>query len=547
MKFLYRILIASALVTPCFVCTSCEWFLEEDVESSIPQNTYFRTEEEAVKFLYGAYASVRSTVFGPDFFLVTDCMTDDMEYRVSTNYTYKAISALQHNKQLNTFYTVWNKLYKVVNDCNILIDRTNLLRSDEKVTYNSGNLIEAEARFIRAWAYLNLVQLWGDVPLQTLPTYNIKEDNLVPERAPAASVYAQIFSDLNFAYENLTDKPGSVIIRTDITYPLTIGKGAVRVLLARAYLIHKQYSDVVEYLQPMIDNSGDGADGAGKLYGLMASHEDVFDQRKVTENIEERKREILWTMEASKDNAIYNSWHAQIATNQKRNYNGTSYTDEELPCPTTSATGAFAPTEDLILTYDAQKDKRYQWQYKMYSQAPYSYFLPMKGYDMGATVNNQAGCNQILIRFADALLMYAEAKNELDDPSPAVEALNRVRVRAGLDPVDLADLSDVKSELRDLIMMERRHEFAHECYRIFDLRRTGTYISEMERFNRKFSELKDKGVFKVFVPQYAYRGDNTSVYVWGSSNKYPQSYHVLHPIPYLETVANKNLTQNPGY
>ena len=547
MKFIYKTLIVSVLASLSVFCTSCEWFLEENIESSIPQSTYYQTEEEVAKALYGVYASVRKTVFGPEFFLVTDCMTDDMEYRISTNYTYKAISSLLHNKQLVTFYTVWNNLYKVINECNIVIDRANALRNDDKVTYNSGYLIDAEARFIRAWAYLNLVQLWGDVPLQTIPTYNIKEDNLVPKRAPVASVYAQIFSDLNFAYDNLTDKPGSVTIRTDITYPLTIGKGAVRVLLARAYLIHKQYSDVVEYLQPMIDNSGDGAEGAGKLYGLMSSHEDVFDQRKVNENVEERKREILWVMEASKDNSIYNTWHAQIATNSKTNYNGTSYTDEELPCPTTSATGGFAPTEDLILSYEAQKDKRYQWQYKMYAQSPNSYFLPMKGYDMGATVNNQAGCNQILIRFADALLMYAEAKNELDDPSEAVTALNRVRVRAGLDPVDLADLTDVKSELRDLIMMERRHEFAHECYRIFDLRRTGTYISEMERFSQKISELKTKGLFQVYVPQYASRGDVTSVYVWCSSNKYPQAHHVLHPIPYLETVANKNLTQNPGY
>ncbi len=547
MKFLYRILLASALAFPCLFCTSCEWFLEEDIESSIPQSSYYSTEEEAVKGLYGAYASVRKTVFGPEFFLMTDCMTDDMEYRISTNYTYKAISSLLHDKQLATFYTVWNNLYKVVNECNILIDRTQALRNDKNVTYNSGNLIEAESRFIRAWAYLNLVQLWGDVPLQTIPTYNIKEDNLLPKRAPVASVYAQIFADLNFAFENLSDKPGSIIIRTDITYPLTIGKGAVRVLLARAYLIHKQYSEVVEYLQPMIDNSGDGAEGEGKLYGLMASHEDVFDQRKVTENVEERKREILWTMEASKDNAIYNRWHSQIATNTKTNYNGIAYTDEELPCPTTSASGGFAPTEDLILSYDAQKDKRYQWQYKMYAQSPYSYFLPMKGYDMGATVNNQAGCNQILIRFADALLMYAEAKNELDDPGTAVTALNRVRVRAGLDPIELADLTDVKQELRDLIMLERRHEFAHECYRIFDLRRTGTYISEMERFNRKISELTQQGLFRVYVPQYASRGDFTDVYIWCSSNKYPQPHHVLHPIPYQEIIANKNLTQNPGY
>ena len=87
MKFLYRILLASALAFPCLFCTSCEWFLEEDIESSIPQSSYYSTEEEAVKGLYGAYASVRKTVFGPEFFLMTDCMTDDMEYRISTNYT----------------------------------------------------------------------------------------------------------------------------------------------------------------------------------------------------------------------------------------------------------------------------------------------------------------------------------------------------------------------------------------------------------------------------------------------------------------------------
>ena len=110
---------------------------------------------------------------------LTDTMTDNIDYS-STNVDRKGVAYLTLNVNNSIVKNIWGKFYAVVEQCNILIDQ--LEKRPELSPANSENII-AEAKFIRAWAYFNLVQLWGDVPLMTVPVYSIKEDNIRPERS----------------------------------------------------------------------------------------------------------------------------------------------------------------------------------------------------------------------------------------------------------------------------------------------------------------------------------------------------------------------------
>lgn len=550
MKQIHIIILAILLVPVCAGVGSCTKFLEEDIRSNIPEKYYFNTEEDAVQFLYGIHTAVRNTVFGESFFLVTDCMTDDMLYRTS-NTTYRNISSLRHDSRMNMFNTVWSNLYDVINNANILIDKVSELQ--EKIEFKSGNLIDAEARVLRAWAYLNLVQLWGDVPLTTEPTYSVKETDIYPKRASVNAVYGQIMADLNYAVEHLpVSSPGSIILGDDFRYPLILTQAVVHTLRARVNPINRQYQEVLTELQPLIDFSADGDIAAGTAtdetpYGLIADYGTLFDKAVSIDDEPNRRREILWKVEASHESAVYNAWHRYSGPTANLNWLGETYSNEELPVPTSGATGAYVPTEELLTTYNPSQDKRYQWQYKIINMTPRSYVVSMKGYDRTAVDNNIAGNDAILLRFADVLLMHAEAANELNDYSKAASSLNRVRVRAGLDPIDIAELEDKQANLRDSIMLERRHEFALEGgYRLFDLRRTGRYYQTMVDFNATMDAMILAKTQRYSVPAFPHLIVSITI-PWGPGNKYPQPHHVLHPIPYLERIANGNLTQNPGY
>lgn len=202
-----------------FVLGSCD-FLDEQSKTQIPLDNYFNNEEEAMLFLYGAYYQVRNTVFGTDFMYLTDTMTDNIDYS-STNVDRKGVTYLTLNVNNSIVKNIWGKFYAVVEQCNILIDQ--LEKRPELSPANSENII-AEAKFIRAWAYFNLVQLWGDVPLMTVPVYSIKEDNIRPERSSVDAVYSTIISDMEWVAKIVEEKPSAITVSSGVSYPLTISR-----------------------------------------------------------------------------------------------------------------------------------------------------------------------------------------------------------------------------------------------------------------------------------------------------------------------------------
>lgn len=506
-----------------FVLGSCD-FLDEESKTQIPLDNYFNDEEEAMLFLYGAYYQVRNTVFGTDFMYLTDTMTDNIDYS-STNVDRKGVAYLTLNVNNSLVKNVWGKFYAAVEQCNILIDQ--LERRPDLSPANSDNII-AEAKFIRAWAYFNLVQLWGDVPLMTVPVYSVKEDNIRPERSSVDAVYSTIISDMEWVATITEEKPSVISVSSGVGYPLTISRAAAKTLLAQMYLARKEYMNVIETLKLFADGTQVNED-----YGLCSQYKYIFDTRY--KEIEERKKEILWEISAKSEDKYNNTWHREVAPSELKGASG-----EKIE-GATSGYQSYTPSYDLFNSYDTD-DMRYRQTYQITSSSK-PHFL--KGYDVAALNQNLAGPNVILLRTADAYLMLAEAYNELGAPDKAVFFLNLVRSRATLTGLD-ATLSH--DELADAILNERRWEFAGEgAYRLYDLRRTGRYLDVMQAFTQRIVEMSAEDLKQSFVNPFDGKKTPELSIPFIKLSKNAQPRHLLLPIPADERIANPKLTQNNGW
>ena len=517
MKKIFFILFAA------FALESCT-FLDEQSKTQIPLEAYFNDEEEAMLFLYGAYYQVRNTVFGTDFMYLTDTMTDNIDYS-STNVDRKGVAYLTLNVNNSIVKNIWGKLYTVIEQCNILID--NLEKNPELSPANSDNIV-AEAKFYRAWAYFQLVQLWGEVPLVTVPVYSVKENSIRPERASVDAVYSLLISDMEWVTKIVEENPSSVSGASGVAYPLTVSKAAAKTLLAQIYLVRKEYMNVISTLDLFATDTE-----LNENYGLCSQYNYIFDTRYKEE--EERKKEVLLEINAQAADDLNNTWHREVAPSELKGASG------EVILGATKGYQSYTPSYDLFSSYDTN-DMRYQQTYQITS-AGKPHFL--KGYDVVALNQNLAGPNFIMLRTADAYLMLAEAYNELGAPDKAVFFLNIVRQRAQLAGLD-ASLG--YEELADAILQERRWEFAGEgAYRLYDLRRTGRYLEVMAAFTARVQEMSTEEMKQSFVnPQDGKKTPELDV-PFIKLSKNAQSKHLLLPIPAEERIANPNLSQNPGW
>ena len=521
-----------ACITLLLASISCSDFLKEHPSDRIPLSEFITNEEEAAQFLYGIYAKVKNTVFGLPYISVTDLMTDDMDY-TGDAFAVKTLANLVHDNNNKNIELVWGNLYSVIGQCNILIDK---LTVNPEISSDYAQVMIAEAQMMRAWSYFNLVELWGDVPLVTLPVYSVN-DNLFPGRSPKADVYAQIIKDLSDASENLPETKISICKKVGTTgtyvydYPLTLTKAAAKLMLGKAYLFNRQYDEVISVLSYFAEPGK-----YNEQYDTIP-YQELFDTRYETS--ESRKKEVLWEIEARPVVDYSNGLNSNLAPNAREDPWGNKI-DESMATRYQN----LLPSYDLIKSYETS-DKRYRYGFRFIRTAPSSLPQIMKNYDITATDADKGGANMVLLRVADAYLMLAEAYNELGSQKMASYFSTKIRKRAGLEPLP-ESLS--YEQMRDALMLERRHEFACEnSYRLFDLRRTGTYGDVMDAYSRKMQEfqaMNPEDLTEEFVDMTTGNMTPSITIPFVNVNKIWQSKHMLHPIPKSELTANPNLKIN---
>lgn len=399
----------------------------------------------------------------------------------------------QLTAQNNVLFYFWQRVYQAIGNANIAIRYIEKGRVSDPLKAR----LLGEAKFLRAMGYFYLVQLWGDVPMPTDEVNNKNDEDGYP-RTPVAEVYKLIVDDLKYAQDNLLDKSRMEKGRTN--------KQAAQALLGKVYLTLKDYANAKAALEPLMNTSETK---------LMDNYADLFKNDESSENNIESLYEFQYSTESGYTqgvSGILGSWN--IANDQPGG-------GGQAALPTTYAANIY-PLEDSIrkdaslrsVYYDANGNPGLNdwWgdvgkpHLKKYEQRPNQ-------------ASNASSRNIYYLRYADAVLMYAETLNELGQTSDALTYLNRVRSRAKIkDLEDVIGAIPTQEQFRENMITERIKELMFEGWRWFDLKRWGLLVERTKLYNTE------------------------------STNNMTSPKNLLFPIPYNELMANKSITeQNPGY
>lgn len=491
MKFNKYFVIAALTV----LFSSCSKdFLDKAPEDSINTSNFFQTESDAITAINGAYQPLQWPKLYNMRMWTTDIMagnsivgagggTDGIETQDEANF----VTATDNQGVLDLWRGPWPGILR----CNIILDKVPGMNIDEGLK----NRVLGEAHFLRAHYYFILVRFFGDVPL-TLKPVN-PGDDLRPARTPKADVYNQIIADYTEAMNLLPLKSqytGSDVGRAS--------KGSATGMLAKVYLTLGNYQKVVDLCE-QVKTMG---------YSLNANYADNFSPN--TKNSNESLFEIQYT-----GNAGYDFW-----SNENQSSWLSTFTGPRGSGLVAGGWGWNQPTQEFMDSYepgDLRKDvtvlyegcpkfdgKDYKKSYSLTGYNLRKFLVPLSAYPS----YDNSPVDFPVLRYADVLLMEAEALNELNRTAEAEAPLNQVRARAGLGAV--TGLS--KDAFREKVLHERRMELAFEGQRWFDLIRinNGQYAIDF---------LKSIGKSNI-------------------SSKF-----LLLPVPQKERDANPNLSQNPGY
>ena len=463
-------------------------YLDVDPQGQQPETQFFKSQDEAAKAVNAMYANLRSwsnIAFSP--LAVESIPSDDAEKGSSPGDAeffnqYDRFTFTSTEGQTGGF---WTGQYQTINLTNQVIDNVPPIQMDEALKAR----FLAEAKFIRAYAYFRLNRAFGGVPLRLHLPVETSEFNI--PRSTAAQVYAAIEQDLTEAAAVLPQSYG----------PADIGratKGAALALHAKVAMYQRKWSEVLSFTNQVMTLG----------YSLFPDYEKLF--RIANENSSESVFEIQ---------AKFVPGNCDVSNSQYSQVQG-------VRGSTGGGWGFNVPTMDLANAYEAGDPRRDATIIFRGETTPQGDQIPASGDNpmynqksyvpFGTYVECNEGSEQNIraIRYADVLLMNAEAANESGNQTQAIASLELVRARArqGNNAILPKVTTTDQTQLRTAIWQERRVELAMESDRFFDLIRQG----------RAATVLGPKG-FKA--------GKNE-----------------LMPIPQTEIDLSAGvLTQNPGY
>jgi hypothetical protein len=532
-----------ALAGGLLLAAGCGDHLTEVPYSFVAPENFYRNADDALAALSGAYDGFQGDVsalgidnteyYGRHFWMLTDYPTETMTLRLGATNERTMPDIFTVTPSHNYIIGVWQSAYHAVNRANAVIDHVPAITAMDAALRDR---IVAEARFLRAYHYFNLVRLFGDVPLYLQETNSLEE--LQRPRAPQAQVYQAIISDLEQAVPALPP----VYTGRDVG---RVTSGAARALLAKVNL---QYGAV----------GGGGAAAftaaeqwarqvvASSRYSLLPSYANVFSQTN------ENNAEVIFDIQNTRAAGAGGHMCDQYAPRPQPNQSDFPWCDSQNP--SFGAEWPFFYSYDpadtrraatWLLTYTKKSGATVTWDSTQAAVNAYGHNSPVPQKYMDKVPGSQDGAeepNFILIRYADVLLSLAEAINENAGPTEEVRGLvNQVRTRAGVPDIPSGM---TKQQMKDAIFLERRWEFAGEGHGHFDSQRNWAWArARIEQYStpaaRSFWNrprvpsscssciVRDSSVPKVLLAL----DDNDRFY----------------PIPSEAISVNPQLTQNPGY
>ena len=553
MKNIYIIL---ALVT--LSMSSCEDFLNTEPVDKIAQSQYYTNEEGLTQGLAGVYDPLGGAgLYGEALYTKLEACTDEGYYARSTQKTETMVYVFEATDPVVA--NLWNTLYDGVNRANDLIASINVPEMDE----NKRQVILGEALFLRGYYYFMLVSRFGDIPMKLTPTTSPNGVDL--PRTPTAQVYAQILKDM-------TEAEGKVKTSTELGYSSRVSKTVVQGILSRVCLQMagyplndtEKYKDAIAWSKKVID-SGEHAlntsfdpnpiyNTFNPSYGSTANNayrqifinqvQDVYDVK-----------ESMWEIDFKGNRS-----DGYFETGRLGNTNGITYTGALFEKIGYSY-GFIKGTGRLFNKYGAG-DLRRDWVLTTYTinattgnrvaivrgtgaaaaNFPYGRDCGKwrREYEGPLTKEKNHNSNNFpVLRYADVLLMRAEAENQVNGPADAYQYVNQVRRRGYGLPINTPSLvADLPAGLS-----KADFQLAIEDERMRELCFEGTRKSDLIRWNKFVSTMNAVGAEMSTAPTPA----NQQYGGFGGSKV--EAKHLLYPIPSREIASNKALggINNPGW
>ena len=414
----------------------------------------FNSKDDYNKALIGAYQLLQSTFMNV---LVGEIASDNtLSGGESAN---DVVGIQQIDNMIQTgnngnLKNIWDWMFAGVYRASYIIE------FKDKIDFDGKNQIIAEARFLRAYYQFELVKWFGGIPLKGDKRFLLGDEKTIP-RSSISESYAAIEADLNYAVANLNPIAPQTGRAT---------KGAAQALLGKVYLYQNKYTSAATTLQNVI-NSG--------TYSLVTNYNSIFEE--AGENNAESVFEVQYTdiQGAGFDCLQCSQGNVAVGFNGVRNYTGPFFSDGfSFNVPTQNAVDAFEVGDNRknvailnIQTWATANNATYGTGYKNTGYFNRKYIPRTRSGLAQGDLHLTNPNNYRSIRYADVLLMAAEANSKIGADVNARLYLNQVRQRAFGD--NNHNITASGAALTDFILTERRVELLGEGHRFFDLVRTG--------------------------------------------------------------------------
>lgn len=508
-KYIYKVVFFTFMIA----FTSCsEDFLDQQPGDAISSGTFWKTEGDAQMALTGVYSNLQTNFYstltlskwnaGPQIQQGWEELTDNA-YGARDNGFRDILTGVlnpdgQAQRAIKGLYGV---SYVGINGCNEFLDKIDNVSAKESLI----NQWKGEVLFIRAYFYYYLAATYGDVPLR-LEASTV--ENQYTPKSTQSDVFEQIIKDLDVAIGYLPSE----------AYDGHVKKEAALALKAKVLLYTKDYVNAAKAAKDVID---------GGKYSLSGKYADLFLDAGQNNN-----PEIIFSIKMTGTPGECALWSSQIIIGFWGNMHPTLNMVDTYEC----TDGNSIATSPLYNANDpmANRDPRLGATIYKGSWNPLVEVKSATGYTFIKGINPTVistltqplndGTDFVHIRYADVLLMYAEAKIEAGDIDQTVlDAINKVRARAySVDYTNIANYPALttmdQTTLRAKVRNERRVEFPLENSRFFDLKRWGIAEQVLNGFTG------DPVSTRVFLPIH---------YKW--------------PLPQDALNKNPELVQNPDY
>jgi starch-binding outer membrane protein, SusD/RagB family len=560
-KFYFLLLACAFLVMP-----SCKKnYLERFPLSGPSSASFYSNQDELMMGLYGCYQQLnyQSQDYGlgnlrVPWHVFIDAATDICWDR--TNGHLQDLGKGVFDANNGVLLVKWREAYKGIARCNFLLD--NIDKVQDKVSPALYKQVKAEARFIRALNYHYLLPLFGGVPLVT------KSLNLEEAQIPRATKEEVV----NFILTEMTEAAADLPLNQDVINNGRATKGAALAFKARTALYYEKWDIAAQAAQDVMNlNKYQLHNNYGELfrYAGQTSKEIIFTLTyKKTINTHTTPRYFLPRMPGGVcDKVPYQSFVDSYETKEGLSIDKSPTYNPAKPFENRDPRLGFTvglPGSILFgYLFETHKDSLTTWNYNTtpatrvanteatHAFATFTGYVYKKYTDEVDKVDvQQSELSIILMRYAEVLLIYAEAKIEMNQIDNSVyAAINAVRQRPTV-AMPAITTGKTQAQLRSIIRKERKYEFAMEGQRLADIRRWK--IAEQVMNGPVYGRIP-KGLLSNApviddngTPNYSNvtnRGEMRLI----ETKTFDPNKHYLFPIPAIELLTNKKLVQNPGY